>query len=203
MVELNREFLDKITEKYRLICSSFAKDEMEYNLDRLTFRQKLVGFMTPEYYQRKKLFEKGDIIYGFIYRTFQSSNESDPVQIWVITSPIREFSDDPKLFADISEKLAEIDLSKKNIDKKTLHFINLIYTPFADVRYLEIPGEFTNGRLAFLSSTFYHPNHVHQLKLGINLFLSSPRITKEILLLPDRYWPDQYADEYYQIPENS
>ena len=197
MVQLNREFIDEINGKYRAICTSFSKDEMAYNLDRLTFRQKLIGFMTPEYYRRKQLFIKGEIIYGFIYRTYQTNNESDPIQLWVITSPIREFADNPQLLADISEKLAEIDLTKRSIDKKVSQFINRIYEPFADVRYLEIPGEFTNGRLAFLSTTFYLPNHLHQFKLGINLFLSNPKVTKEILMLPDRYWPDQYLENYY------
>ena len=200
MIVLNREFLEKISEKYRSICVSFSKDDMTYNLDRVTFRQRLVGFMTPEYYRRKKLFESGEIVYGFIYRTFQSNNETDPIQLWVITSPVRDFAENPSLFSNISEKLAEIDLTKKVSDKRVMQFINRIYEPFAEVKYLEIPCDFTEGKLAFLSTTFYHPNHVRSFKLGINLFLSSPRVTKEILMLPDRYWPDQYSDNYYNTP---
>ena len=198
MVSFNAEFLEETNRKYRVFAGNFSKEDTQYNLDRLSFREKLIGFMTPEYYKREKLFLRGNVVYGFIYRTFQSSNENGQVQLWVITSPEHIFTENPMLLADVSEKLSSIIINKKYEDRGVQAFVRRIHEPYAEVKYLEIPGVFTDNHLAFLSSVMYKTNHVASFRHGINLFISAPNISKELLLLPERYWSDQYTEWYYR-----
>ena len=201
MIKLNREFLDSINANYKLRVADFSAEDIVYNLDRISFREKLIGFMTPEYHKRKKLFSEGQIVYGYLCRSQQSANASDQIYVWVITSPEHHYAENPSNFAQIAVKMAEIDISKKMSDKKVLHFMNRILEPFADVKYLEIPGIFCDGHLAFISSVVYRPNHIHAFRHGLNLAISSPRISKELILLPEKYWPAEYYDFHYDKNE--
>ena len=197
MLELNEKFLNEINEKYSLLVPFFSKEDMQDNLDRRTFREKMLGFLTPEYFKRVKLFENGPIVYGYIYRSFHSANETDIVQVWVLTSPEHYFLEDPLRLGDVSAKLSEIVIGKKVDDKKVSLFISRILEPYAELKYVEIPATFTDGHLAFMSTVVFHPNHVTSFRHGLNLFLSNPRISKEMLLLPEKYWPEEYLIEYY------
>lgn len=35
-----------------------------------------------------------------------------------------------------------------------------------------------------------------RFSLGLNLFISSPSVTHEILFLPDRYWSEEFRNGY-------
>lgn len=199
MIKLDREFLNQVREHYQKAALLFDKDDKKYNECKDTFRGRLTGFLTPEYYQRKKLFLNGEINYGYVYRSFQTPEQQDYILTWVITSPEEYYLDHPEELSLISEALSNIDFSVKTKDKKLRTFINLLQQKYSEFRYLEIPAIYTANHLAFLSVVPFRLSHMASFRHGLNLIIQAKEISKEIFFLPDRYWPLEYKTEYYHL----
>ena len=74
---LNKQIITEVREKFRLKQGSFTKDEMKYNANKDTFKGKITGFLTLEYYQREKLFNTGNIFYALSYKEYHEHAEKD------------------------------------------------------------------------------------------------------------------------------
>jgi|GEM_PF-3961689 len=197
MIKLNKKFLDVLNANYRSTSLSFTKEQKRFNSGKNSLRGRLIGFMTPEYYKRDRLFEKGEIIYGYLYRSLQTSIETDQVLTWIITSPETYYKESPNELSKIATSLAEIDLATRTNDKKLKQFYALLQEKYASISYLEIPSQFTDGHLAFLTVVPFRTTHLSSFRHGINLMLADSSISKEMFFLPECYWPLEYKEYYY------
>lgn len=189
------ENIKDINSKWILQRSSLSKEDFKYILARKGFNGVLRGFLTKEYYKRKKLVETGEIIYGYCFKMWSNSkktNEAD-FPVWVIHSPMSVINEKPEILRDIAFKC--LDFASKNKDSND-KFANLINKPLSDTLMFPVPEECSNNHLCYLSIIERRALNMARFSLGLNLFISSPSVTREILFLPDRYWSEEFRNGY-------
>ena len=177
----------------------FKKEDVSFIADKDTFRGKMLGFLTTEYYRRGKLIKEGNVVYGYVYRTWTNEvTYTRPYPTWVLFSPAKEFIDNPQLYAAISASLQAIELPKHpNPELRMLH--TMLNAELSEPKYVLIPEPYAQGHLVYLSMVYLRPRHNNNLRLGINPFIIAPSISKEILYLPTAYWTDDFKKTYYNL----
>ena len=178
----------------------FSKVELNYVAGKNNLRNRMLGFLTFDYYKRSRLIKSGEIFYGYVFRTyFDSLNEDKPTATWLLFSPTKEFNDNPELYLSINDNIVDF-ISKGKPKNKLKKLYNLLTPELAEPVYYELPSELADNKLVYLSFTYLRKFQVPAFRPGINLFIAAKNISKEILYLPMDYWVDEYK-EYY-LPKN-
>jgi len=195
----DRKALDNLQNNFVEKRLSFKKNDIAYIAGKDTFKGKMLGFLTMDYYRREKLIAGGDIVYGYLFRTWTNEiTYTRPYPLWVLFSPAKEFADNPELYVDILKSLQAIELPKRGPkDLRTLH--TMLNAELSEPRYYLIPEPYARGRLVYLSMLYLRPVHNSNLRLGINPFIIAPSISKEILYLPARLWTEEFKKRYYDL----
>jgi hypothetical protein len=195
----NGQILANLQENFEKRRLSFKKEDIAYIAGKDTFKGKMLGFLTTDYYRREKLIRGGEIIYGYIYRTW--TNEitfTKPYPTWVLFSPSKEFVNNPNLYVEILTALQAIELPKRGENElRKLH--TMLNAELSEPRYMVIPEPYAQGHLVYLSMAYLRPHHNSNLRLGINPFLIAPAISKEILHLPTKYWTEEFKKIYHDL----
>lgn len=114
---------------------------------------------------------------------------------WVIFSPSLSLRNNPVKLGAIGDKLLSF-MHEKKPDKSNASLYNVLNEPLSDASYLELPEDIAGGELVYLSiiyvETHLNPNFI----LGPNILIISPSISKEVLYLPEEYWPKEMLDAY-------
>ena len=123
---LNKQIITEVREKFRLKQGSFTKDEMKYNANKDTFKGKITGFLTLEYYQREKLFNTGNIFYALSYKEYHEHAEKDKKMfpVWVLFSPSTKIDENPHLLEKVKDNLDQLLLDKE-LAKKYHHLLTM------------------------------------------------------------------------------
>lgn len=189
------ELFDTLSNHWKNRQKDLDKNDVSYIAYKDTFRHAMRGFLTGSYYKRNRLIKEGDLVYGYVFKTWSNdpTNQSD-YPTWVLFSPSLEVSKNPAVFARISAKLQ--DLTKEDDDKKYRKLRNLIIEPLSECDYFEIPEEFTEGAVVYLSIIYLHVNQITNFHMGLNPLLMSRGISKEVIYLPDRFWPGEFYEAY-------
>lgn len=191
-----QELLDHLRKHYQSLLPTFDKQEEQFQCLR-TYRQgRLHGVFTRDYWRRKDLFKKGEIVFGYAFKSYQLNvdDESD-FPIWVLLSPHQSYAEDPSRYEEILEKINAF-LEKKPHGKKEKRLYSLLSGELSEPKYVELPSEWSHDILVYLCSTYVRPIHIYDFRLGILPFLMLPSETKEIMILPVKYWTEEYLQFY-------
>lgn len=172
------------------LSKNFLKEDFKFVTNKNTFTEKRVGVFTRQYYKRKKLIQIGSIIYGYVIRIRDEQNESHPVSSWVLFSPQSEFEKNPANYEQTMQNLNKIIESEK-VERKYKRLKILLCEPYAEPCYFELPKEFTNGDIAYLSHAYFWKSRNPNLKPGLAPIFINQNISKEVIYLPEKYWTDQ------------
>lgn len=182
-----KELLEELREKYKSYIPLFTKEDEDYQCLKTYRKGRLHGIFTRDYYKRKRLFKEGIITLGYIFKSYQSSfNSEEDFPVWLLWAPKSKFIDNPNLYLEIVNKINEfIDSKPKN--RKERHLYNILVGELSEPKYIELPLELTNNELVYLSSTYVRQTHTSSFTLGLTPLILSLTLTKEIMILPDAY----------------
>ena len=83
----------------------FTKEDLKYISGKDSFKGKLTGFLTKNYYQREKLIQNGELFYGYVFSFWgQSINGDSPTIFYILFSPERKIMENPSIFKEIHGK---------------------------------------------------------------------------------------------------
>lgn len=177
----------------------FKKEDFAYIAGKDTFKGKMLGFLTTDYYRREKLIRGGNLIYGYVFRAW--TNEvtfTRPYPMWILFSPSQTFKNDPDLFVSILSALQAIELPKRG-QSELRKLFTMLNAELSEPKYFLIPEPYAQGHLVYLSMAYHRPWHNNNLKLGINPFIMGASISREILYLPMKYWDESFKKAYYEF----
>lgn len=170
------------------------KKELQFLTDKDTFRGKCFGFLTSNYYKRKKLVLMGELVYGYTFKTWSNNVTSDnPYPTWVMFSPDSSFLKNPMQYSIVIDRVMDF-ISNEKLDKKYRKFKTLISEPLAEPSYLIVPSFLTNDRLVYISLVYIRPKQFPSFKEGINIMIMNQNISSEILYLPEKYFIKEYKE---------
>lgn len=158
------------------------------------FKNAIKGFLTADYYKRGKLIEEGQLVLGYIFKTW-SSSDVGYCPHWVLFSPSPKVNENPQLLKDVAKSLSGCTEVKGDKTSKALH--KLLTQPLSEAKYFELPENITNGNLIYLSIVYLRPEWRNNIRLGLNPFIANQGISKEILYLPDQFWSGYFKECYY------
>ncbi len=187
--------LKEVYQAYEGKKVALSKEEIAYALGRDSVRGKLIGFLTRDYYKRKKLLLEGHAVLGYAFKAYSQNEKAAYSRLWILYSPVAEFSAKPGLYGEIAAKLSDLETDKK-ADKKTRLFLTALKEPYADAKAMEVPTEYTDGKLVYLYIIDYEKVRYPEMRLGYNFFVSEPLISKELLIMAPRFIPLDVYKEY-------
>jgi hypothetical protein len=189
--------LADLNSSWLLRRASISKGDLAYLAYQDSFRHRLEGFLTRSYYQRKKMILTSEIFYGYAFQDWRNdeSGFANEYPTWVLFSPSKEVNQNPILFLKIAANLQSIK-EKKDLAKEEKALQKLLVEPLSDCAFQEIPLSLSLGKLVYLSIVYIHLDRVPFFRLGLNLLLSSPSVSKEVCYLPTKYWPKELENAY-------
>jgi hypothetical protein len=173
--------------------ASLSKEEIAYIGDKDSFRGKIHDCFTISYHKRTKLIQSSSLVYGYTFKSWTNEDIASAYRYptWVLFSPSKEVSDNPLLLQKTAQNLLNMELTKEN---KALY--NLVHEPLSDTSYYEIPTAYSEGKLVYLSVIYLQSHLNPDFKLGLNILLIAPSVSKEALYLPTKYYSSLYKEEY-------
>lgn len=192
-----QEEIKKIRINYQEAKLFFTKDEIDYLTFRHDKKRRLIGIFTKSYWKRKELFLNGNIFYCYVFKEYQLPHNDSLTDsaIWMLLSPHQMYDQNPGKYLEIVEALNDL-LKKKKVSSKERKLQHLIKENLSEPSYYILPFDLTDGHLVYLCSAYVKKPHTPFFHLGINLVLSAPHISKEVALLPSKYWTESWK-EYY------
>jgi hypothetical protein len=192
-------FLEKLNADWLLKRAAFDKSEIAFLSGKDSFRGRLRGFMTRAYYQRTRLIETSEVFYAYVFQSWTNDIEEkgDSYPTWLLFSPEREVNQNPLILKDISAKLFSFK-EKAPRDKTEKELQGYLKDYLSDVSFYPLPDVCSLGHFVYLSIVDVPLLRVPNFHLGLNLILASPSVSKEVLYLPKKEWPEEYRKAYDQ-----
>ncbi len=192
--------LEELNDHFRTASLSFEANDWKYLAGKDTPRGRMLGFLTPEYYQREKLWHTGVIVWAYAFRSYMDNAATAGDRAfpsWVLFSPTSPFQNDPTLYYPILKKLnAFLNRKPKNKVERTLKIV--LEGELSEPQYLEVPTEFTDGKLVYLSMVYVRPTHLPAFHLGVLPLMINKNVTHEVMYVPDRYWTETFRTLYFK-----
>ncbi len=192
--------LQGLNEHYFEATLTFDKDTWKFLSGKDTPRGRMLGFLTPEYYKREKLWQTGTIVWGYAFKSYMDNAMTSGERVfpsWVLFSPTTPFQEDPTLYYPILEKLTAF-LAKKPKKKAERALKIALEGELSEPQYMEIPTEFTDGKLVFLSMVYVRPTHLPGFHLGVLPLMINKTVTSEVMYVPDRFWTEEFKAHYFK-----
>lgn len=134
---------------------------------------------------------------GYVIRFWEKNDVNVGLHpVWILYSPQKKFVENPDVYLKIIDNIEELR-AKKKYDKKLRAIKNALFEPYADAEMLELPPELANGGLVYLSIIYRYKETMPDLRLGPNLVIVNPSVSKEILFLPRKYWVAEWEGFYF------
>ena len=168
---------------------------LSFLLDRDSLRTRLLGFMTKAYWSRKRLLKEGKVAYGYAFREWSFGERALEHPVWIVHSPSLKALEHPEILKKAADLLMKRDCWPL-ISKKESDLLARSFEPLARPMFLPLPENFGEVPL-FLSVLDWIPRQLHELRLGLNLIVQNPAVSKETLLLMERYFPQAWRDAYF------
>lgn len=190
--------LDSINEYWYKRRELLGKEEVRHIADKDNREGKLLGVFTKNYFNRSKLIKASEVIYGCVFKTYQASrlDAEKRYPVWVVFSPSKKVGANPKLLEKVAMKLSGLD-EKSISSKEERTLCDLVKKDWSEVSYFEVPSQYTDGELVYLSIIYWRKNTMPVFHLGLNLFLANQGVSKEIIFLPPEYWTREWNEEYW------
>jgi len=175
LIKLNDRLLER-----RL---TWTKEDYEFLSGRKTIGGRMIGFLTPGYRTKEKLWRSGRIVYGYCYKTYADRDFLKPYLAWIIFSPMAIYEDNPELYQPILEKLTPvIEGVSKDKDHK---LVNALQNPITEPKYFQLPEAYTEGKLVYVSTAYVYPDLHPEFRPGLVTIAIEPNETKEIMIVTE------------------
>jgi len=194
-----KEMIDSIRENFKKLLP-FNEEEMKYITLRNDKKGKLRALFTKDYWKRNVLVSEGRIAYGYAFKSYQF-NMKDPTNafpIWVLISPSSFFDEHPEEYAIIASALWELQ-TKEVKTKKEKELKRILLGELSEPKYVELPKELTHNHFVYLCSCYVYESHISSFHLGFLPIVYAPEKSKEILLLPMKYWNETFLSFYKEM----
>lgn len=191
----------RVNESWRQTIATADKKAIKHIADKDNRGGLFLGFMTSAYYKRENLIAASEVLYAYVFKEFRQDQDESELRYptWLLFSPSKEFEADPSLLKDAAMRIQEF-CDSKPIRKDLRKFSYAITDHFADASYIEVPLEFTAGKLVYLSVIFHRTSTMPLFHLGLNLILAKQGISDEVLFFPSEYWSKEWMDYYLNKP---
>ncbi|MGM9813465.1 MAG: hypothetical protein ACI32C_00935 [Candidatus Enteromonas sp.] len=190
-----QKLLEETREQWAKESLLLNKDERRYIEGKYSTKTKMLGCFSPSYHKRGKLVLSSQVYYGLVFKSYRRpDSDSEYYPIWVLWSPNRKFQEDPTLYDELLPLLETRYGQKKKWRREKVELA--LHEKYADASMLLIDPGLTKGIPVYLSILYFHKDHVFDFRLGINLFLANQDVSKELLVLPERFWSEAYAEAY-------
>jgi hypothetical protein len=191
------KLINDINANWLVARTSFTKANIAHISDKDTFRGKICGFMTSSYHKRSKLINQGEIYYAYVFKTWTNDNSDNMVRYptWLLFSPSLTIRENPKLLLEVAKKI-QAYTGNGAPDKATEKVMRLIEEPLSDGSYIELPSSLAGNQLVYLSIVYCQMHLNPFFRLGLNLIIAAPSISKEVLYLPEEYMPKEFYEAY-------
>jgi hypothetical protein len=192
-------FFEKANSDWLLKRAALDKEEIAFVAGKDSFRGRLRGFLTHAYYQRTSLIKTSEIYLAYVFQSWTNDVEQkgDSYPTWLLFSPEKEMNQNPILFKEISAKLLSLKESKE-ISKDEKELQKYLQEYLSDVSYFELPHSCSLNHFVYLSIVDVPLLRVPNFHLGLNLILANPSVSKEVLYLPEKEWPEDFLKAYSQ-----
>lgn len=194
-----KEMLEAMREEFQKRFP-ITEDEMKFITLRNDKKGKLRALFTKDYWKRNVLVSEGRMAYGYAFKSYQF-NMKDPTNafpIWILISPSSYFDEHPEEYAKIAENLWEFQ-TKKSKQRKEKELQRILLGELSEPQYFELPKELTNQQFVYLCSCYVYESHISSFHLGFLPILYAPTKSKEILLLPMKYWNEEFLSFYKEM----
>lgn len=184
--------LQDISEHYFSFLPSIINEDKTFILNHTSLRMKIkdLGSKTKK---KHRLFIEGVIIWGRLIKTYDQNPLSNREKIgYILHSPEVIFEEEPDLYEKILERINEaIEEPKKPFKRLS----DILMYPEEEPKYFEVPKELTFGKLVYITITFLSYEHFPNMKFNSLVpIIIAPSITKEIAIIPQKYWSNTYID---------
>jgi len=186
---------EKINSDWLLKRASFNKEDLAYLAYQDTFRHRLEGFMTRVYYQRKRMLSQSNLFLAYVFQDYSNDFNSGSYPTWLLFSPASEVNQNPALLKETATKVLSIK-GRKDLSKEDETLRKLVEEPLSDCSFVEIPSSLSGNHLVYLSIVYVHPERIPSFHLGLALICSAPSLSKEVLYLPLKFYPDELKNAY-------
>lgn len=171
-----------------------TKEDINFISSKETFKDKLHGFLTVSYHQREKVIRTGELFYGYVFSEWKSRPDSQPISL-ILFSPETKIAQNPSIFKKITENLyGFLKISHRNRKDKKLK--NLLTEPLANAPFEALPYTITEGHIVYFCKIYRNISFANSFNLGLNLFISNPAVSKQIMYLPERYMTETFKNLY-------
>lgn len=191
-----KELYHRLNERWEETRAALSKEDIAYLANKDTLRGKMLGFLTWNYYKRSRLLSSSNLFFAYVFQNYSNSlsSESD-YPTWLLFSPSSAINENPTILKNICAKLQLIK-NEKPVAQDLKETQKLLVEYLSDVSYFELPSSVSEGSLVFLSIIDVHPRLNPNFRMGLNLILASPSVSKEVLYLPERFFLEDYKDAY-------
>lgn len=190
--------LNELRNNYEVKKMTFDDLAWKYNLGLDYKYGRINDFFRLKAKKRKDLFFKGDIYFGKVIGYFDNHLEDEHDAIGLVLYSFEEyFNFHTEELNDIYQKLTDEVINKKAQKKYRKLGLVLSDLTLETQRFL-VPFELANNHTVYLSTFIIRKHHIDQIpfKKSIMPFILSPLDSKEIILLPNRYWTENFLSYY-------
>ncbi len=178
-----------------------SKKQIIFLQGKNTLRDKMFGMFTKNYIDRKKLILEANITYAYTIKTWSNNDYNDDYYpSWIIFSPQIKYSANPHLYERINKNLNDykFDSSDKSHDKKLKMFLT---EDLSEPVMFKLNKELAGEDIVYLHFVYVRSSQFTQFKMGINLIMFNPNVSKEVLYVPEVLWTKEYKEIKYEDKE--
>ena len=181
------EDIKELNKRYQSYIGTADKKDILFIAHKDDLKGKMLGFLTSNYYKRKKLILQGELIYILTYKTWTNNySEKSFFPTWNLFSFEPFFQNDSNNYYKVLEKL-EKQRDNPNKSKRMKEIFRLLDEVIYEPEYRLLPPEEFDGHFLYISSIYTKSKYVDNLTTGINLAIANKAISKEILFIPDKF----------------
>ncbi len=186
-IEHIKRLNDQLIEK-RLV---WTKSDYALLSGKGTVHGRMLGFLSTGAANREKLWKQGRIIFGYGYKTYTDRDFTRPYLVWVLFSPMSIFETEPQRYEKVFASLQPLISQEKGpfTNRKLTYALT---SPLTEAKYYQIPEQFTDGKLIYVSAMYVYPDIHDQIVLGIIPIIIAPDISKEIMPVPEAFLSNQF-----------
>ena len=179
---INYKSIKTLEESINKIKENYSKEEIDKLLGFNSKKEKILSLFSIRYKTCKKLFEKGSVVYGYIYKIEYNFNKQfNYYKTWILISLSSKYDENPSEYSKIA---AELNYFLENPPKKHKHLVAKLKNNENEFLFQELPKDIFNDNV-FISTSFVKEKTNPNLNIGIVGILINRKISKQLLIIPE------------------
>ena len=187
-----QELLSKQRTRWNEAKANLTKEELRFIAGKDSWANRRLNMFSLSYFRREKLVEESDVLFAYVFKALEIGEDAAHFYpTWMLFSPEAFYNDHPENLAALLTKVQAATAAPKKGGKRDSLEIAM-NEKLAEAAYLRIPDALTDGHTAYLSIVYCRRSTMPSLRLGPNFVLAAPKVSKEILFLPQTYWIEEW-----------